>query len=140
MQVSKNFKLEEFYSSQTARQMGINNTPDLEAVVNLTRLCDNVMQVIRNHFAAPVYISSAYRCKKLNDAIGGALNSQHLTGQAADFTVGGNSVSEVFRWCKANLDYDQLILEKGLWVHISFNLYKNRHESLIYDGISYKKA
>lgn len=137
MLITKNFKLEEFYYSETASQLKIDNTPDIAAVINITRLCDNVMQKIREHFNAPVFISSAYRCEALNNALGGVKNSQHLCGQAADFTVSGYSVMQVFQWCKENLEFDQLIIEKNLWIHISFNYFKNRHDVLSFDGAKY---
>ena len=137
MKISKNFEFEEFCFSQTALQLNIDNKPDTAAIINITRLCDNVMQKIRDHFQAPVLISSAFRCEKLNNAVGGAKNSQHLSGQAVDFTVQGYSIQQVFLWCKDNLLFDQLILEKNLWVHISFNYFYNRREVLRYDGSKY---
>ena len=140
MQLTKNFTLEEFYTSQTANQMNINNLPTLEAVVNLTRLADNVMQKIRDHFNMPVTISSGYRCPSLNAILGGASTSQHLKGMACDFTVKGYTIKQAFDWCKTNLIYDQLINEENKWVHISFNHFANRQEVLMYDGNVYKKV
>jgi hypothetical protein len=86
-------------------------------------------------------ISSGFRCVKLNNAIGGVPNSQHVTGRACDFTVKGYTVKQVFDWCRnpANgLVFDQLINEKNQWVHISFNINANRKETLVYDGKIYK--
>jgi len=45
------------------------------------------LQNIRNHFNAPVIINSGYRCYKHNKAVGGAVNSRHMRGQAADIAV-----------------------------------------------------
>lgn len=45
------------------------------------------LQLIRNHFGKPVYITSGYRCGKHNAAIGGSANSLHIQGRAADFTI-----------------------------------------------------
>lgn len=140
MQLTKNFTLEEFYISETAKAKKIDNTPTPEAVVNITRLCDNVIQKIREHFRQPVLISSGFRCIRLNTAIGGASSSQHIKGQAVDFVVKGFSVEQVFEWCKHNLRYDQLIQEKGQWVHISFNINSNRQEALRFDGVRYVKV
>ncbi len=139
MQLTKNFMLSEFYTSETAKQMKINNLPPIECVVNITRLADNVMQKIRDHFKMPVAISSGYRCVSLNSILGGASTSQHIKGMAADFTVKGYTIKQVFDWCKENLIYDQLINEKNQWVHISFNIFENRKEALFYDGGTYIK-
>lgn len=45
------------------------------------------LQKIRDHFGKPVTINSAYRCKKHNASVGGAVCSKHLYGMAADIKV-----------------------------------------------------
>lgn len=143
MQLSEYFKLEEFTKSDTARQKGINNTPDMRSIVNIVRLHDNVLYKLRKNLGHPVIITSGYRSKALNLAVGGAANSQHLSGEAADFTVQGQSNQAVFNWCKKNLIFDQLILEQSgnaQWVHISFKLSGNRSQSLKFDGKNYYSA
>lgn len=134
MKLSKYFTLEEFTCSDTAKKKGIDNTPTTEVIVNIVRLHDNVVNRIRKCFGVPVIITSGYRSKKLNQAIGGSSTSQHCKGQACDFTVQGQSLISMFNWCKKNLVYDQLILEPN-WLHISFNIDNNRRQSLKYvDG------
>ena len=71
-------------------------------------------------------ISSGYRSKELNKAIGGATTSQHLLGQAIDIDMDGtpNGVTNkmVFDYIKAHLNFDQLINEFDYsWVHVSYN-------------------
>ncbi len=139
MQLTKNFTYEEFYASDTALKKNINNTPPTSAVVNIVRLADNCMQKIRNHFGVAVIITSGYRCPRLNSAVGGAAKSQHTTGEACDFVVKGVSIEKVIAWCRGNLEFDQLINEKGQWVHISFSSTKNRREVLKFDGKNYSK-
>jgi uncharacterized protein YcbK (DUF882 family) len=46
---------------------------------------------IRKYFAAPVTVNSGCRCADYNRKIGGAANSQHLLGRAADIAVKGAS-------------------------------------------------
>ena len=48
-----------------------------------------MLEAIREHFGKPVVISSACRCPAHNEAVGGAPNSQHKLGRAADIVVGG---------------------------------------------------
>ena len=45
------------------------------------------LQIIREHFAKPVYINSAYRTSEHNKAVGGVSNSQHVLGKAADIRI-----------------------------------------------------
>lgn len=138
--LSQYFYLEEFTKSDTARSKGIKNTPDNDALINIVRLHDNVMYKIRKNLGHPVIITSGFRTKALNTAVGGVANSQHLTGEAADFVVEGQTNEAIFNWCKKNLDYDQLILEQAgaaQWIHISFKFTGNRKQSLKYNGKNY---
>ena len=140
MKLSVHFTLEEMTKSQTASRKGIDNTPTQEVVENLKLLCENVLEKIRNHFGRPLTVNSGYRGPKLNKAIGGAKNSQHMTGQAADIEIAGMDNKILFCWIRDNLDYDQLILEfhkEGVpdsgWVHVSWNSSGNRKQVLTID-------
>lgn len=59
------------------------------------------LQTIRNHFNAPVKITSAYRCPTHNKKVGGASASKHMLGDAADIIVTGHSPSEVARYAES---------------------------------------
>ncbi len=101
---------------------------------NLKALCENVLQPLRNHLGCPVIITSGYRCELLNEKIGGAPNSQHIKGQAADIIVPQRNMKEVFNYIKMTLPYDQLLFESGksgIWIHVSFCPNGcNRHQSV----------
>jgi len=126
MQLTKNFFLHEFIKSPTALRLGINNYPDEKVVKNLKRLCEKVLQPVRDHFDRPVVITSGYRSPLLNKHVGGAPNSQHTTGEAADFYIPGIDNLQVASWIKDNLIFDQLILEyyqggNSGWIHVSYS-------------------
>lgn len=53
------------------------------------------LQKMRNHFKKPIIINSGYRCFSHNKAVGGAVNSRHTRGQAADIVVKGVSPRKV---------------------------------------------
>lgn len=128
MQLSKNFWLREFTQSQTALRRNIDNTPGPIEIENLNRLCDFVLQPVRNYFGRSVVINSGYRSPALNRAIGGAKKSQHVLGQAADIEIPGIPNKDVAVWIRDNLNFDQLILEfydptegpASGWVHVSY--------------------
>lgn len=133
--ISEHFTLFDVCNSSTALIKGIDNRPTAQVVTNATALIKNVLEKARGHFNSPVIVNCMYRCPTLNKAVGGATDkqgkptSQHCYGQAADITVKGHSVKEVFDYIKKNLIFDQLINE-GTWIHISFSLVKNRRQSL----------
>jgi zinc D-Ala-D-Ala carboxypeptidase len=128
MQLSKNLSLAEVIRSETAKRRGISNMPTPEHIENFKLLAEKVFQPIRDHFGVPIRISSGYRSKELNTAIGGSLSSQHCQGEAIDIDMDGTTVTnaEIFNYIKDNLNFDQLIWEFGTdtnpdWVHVSYD-------------------
>jgi hypothetical protein len=127
MQLSKNLALAEVTRSETAKRKGISNMPTPEHLENFKKLAENVFQPIREHFGVPIHISSGYRSKALNTAVGGSLSSQHCTGEAIDIDMDGTSITnaQIFHFIKDNLNFDQMIWEFGTdtnpdWVHVSY--------------------
>ena len=57
-----------------------------------------ILERVRQHFGAPVTITSGNRCETYNRDIGGARNSQHKISRAADIVVAGVSPATVFAW------------------------------------------
>ena len=128
MKLSNNFTLAELCNSATGKRLGIQNVPGKEEIKNLELLAKNILQPIRDHFDAPIHIISGYRSPLLNKKVGGAKNSQHLFGQAADIDNDNTKVSnaDIFNFIKDNLKFDQLIWEFGTdnnpeWVHVSYS-------------------
>jgi len=129
MKLSEHLSLSEVIRSESAKRRGISNMPTAEHIENFKLLAEKVFQPIREHFRCPIHISSGYRSKELNAAIGGSLTSQHCQGEAIDIDMDGtpNGVTNrmVFDYIKDNLEFDQLIYEFGDsnnpdWVHVSY--------------------
>jgi zinc D-Ala-D-Ala carboxypeptidase len=129
MKLSEHLNLSEVTKSDTAKRKGISNEPTPEHLENFKKLAENIFEPIRKHFNQPIFISSGYRSKELNTAIGGSLTSQHCSGEAIDIDMDGrsNTVTNkaVFDYIKGNLNFDQLIWEFGTdsnpdWVHVSY--------------------
>lgn len=131
----KYFTLNELTRSDTAKRMGINNTPGTEVAANLKLLVEKVLDPLRQAWGAPIVVSSGYRCPELNKAVKGAANSQHLLGQAADIHTLNDTVADNRRLFqlvqKLKLPYDQLIDEYGYnWIHVSYTSQGNRRQIL----------
>lgn len=138
MKLSEHLDLAEVTRSESAKRKGISNEPTVEHLENFKKLAEHIFEPIRNHFNVPIHISSGYRSKALNAAIGGASSSQHCLGQAIDIDMDGSSSGVtnkmVFDFIKANLNFDQMIWEFGNdnnpdWVHVSYSD-RNRKEIL----------
>jgi zinc D-Ala-D-Ala carboxypeptidase len=121
MKLGENFSLDEFTHTTT----GLDNIPTPEVIESLKALVTNILQPLRTAIGKPMVITSGYRSKAVNDAVGGASSSQHSKGQAADFHVAGMTNQQLIDKIRAlKLPYDQLIdeqLDGGQWVHVSFN-------------------
>lgn len=60
-----------------------------------------VLQSIRSYFGKTVTINSAYRTPEYNKNVGGASQSQHCYGTAADIVVKGVSPAEVAKYARS---------------------------------------
>jgi hypothetical protein len=131
MNLTAHFTLEELTRSDYATRHGIDNSPTADVLANLYVLADGLERV-RSVLDHPVWVSSGYRCPKVNAGLGGARYSQHMQGLAADIHSTYGAPREV---CEAILDaedfieFDQLIFE-GDWTHISFAPGKPRGQVL----------
>jgi len=137
MDLSEFFTLDEMTVSQTAVRRGLDNNPDAEALQSLKFLCSWCLDQVRGRLERPVNVSSGFRSRLVNQSVGGAAKSQHLVGEAADFRVAGYTPRQAFELIRKleGLDFDQLILEYGRWIHISYTVRRpNRREVWDFDG------
>jgi uncharacterized protein YcbK (DUF882 family) len=130
MNLSPHFTLDELTHTDHRE---IDNSPTQDEINNLQQLANFLEEVKTVLGGKPIMISSGFRCKALNDAVGSKDTSQHRTGFAADFRVPGMTPDEVVRTIVASgIGYDQIIREFDRWTHISV-ADKPRKQALIID-------
>ena len=126
----KYFTIKELTRSTTAQLRGIDNTPPQQVINNLTARVDNVLDLLREAWGAPIHVNSGYRCPALNKAVGGVPASQHLLGEAADITAGSKTKNQRLYVLlhQLNLPVDQAINEHDFsWIHVSYGPRHRRH-------------
>lgn len=123
------FTFDEMTASDKARELGIDNTPPAWARQNIVALVQNILDPLREAFGKPIYVTSGYRCPRLNVAVGGVANSNHMKGLAADIRATGKyqidreenrRLYDLAR--QLRLPVKELLWEKGgSWIHISLD-------------------
>jgi len=123
----KHFTISELLKSDTALKHSLWNGAPKEAEENLRSLVEQVLDPLREQYGKPIRVTSGYRCPKLNNLVGGAPNSQHMRGEAADI-VANNPEDNLLlgRLIEALGKFDQLIYEQcdkhgnPRWIHVSY--------------------
>ena len=150
MKLSKYFSLEEFTRSDTAKKLGIDNTPSPEHIANMAEFAADILDTLRENWGSPIIISSGYRGFYLNKAVKGSSTSAHCYGLAADLIPANGDIKGFKKFvpkCLAwsNKKFDQFIDEtntKGSeWVHIGYKDRKGRQRNqklMTKDGKNYK--
>ena len=138
----KHFSLSELTRSETARKLGLGNTPSAEHAANLEMLVAQLLDPLREAWAVrcaneqwgtpALNVTSGYRGPELNKAVGGTATSAHCVGYAADLVPANGRLAEFKAFCRDWLrgkPFDQMISEDenaaGVprWIHIG---YKNQ--------------
>ena len=154
--LSPHFTLGEMTKSNSHPE--VYNIPSHEAIANLKRLCGWLEELRKRYneryvveispratlgrddkgVEEPIRINSGYRSPQLNRKIGGAANSNHLTGCACDIKVAG--MEQALRYATILLDYadeskqefDELLIERNrygaIWVHFAVRPSNNRRK------------
>ena len=132
--ISPNFKLGEFTRSKYPE---VYNIPSHEAIANMKRLCV-WLEVLRDKVGHPIVINSGYRSPQLNRKVGGAANSNHLTGCAVDIRTSGYEqaicyAAILINYAKESVqEFDELLIDKNrygaVWLHFAVRPKENRHK------------
>lgn len=92
-----------------------------------------MLQQIRDLVNVPMSITSAYRCPDHNEKVGGAKNSQHKLGSAADLQAKGVKPQDLHA-AILDLVSAKRIPEGGLGLYNSFVHYDIRPQKARWNG------
>ena len=143
--INTNMKLSEHFTlaELTKTSVMIENVPNEAQVNNLKRVCQ-WLERLRSKRNEPIIINSGYRSPQVNKAVGGAPNSNHLTGCAVDIHVSG--MEQLIRYAAILLDisderqedFDELLLERSprgtYWLHFAVRPFGNRRRINLIKG------
>ena len=129
---------------KTSAKTADGNIPSHVHIEDLKRLC-RWLERLRKRWNElygegddPIIINSGYRSPAVNKAVGGAQNSNHLTGCAADIRCLG--IEQALRYATILLDisdesredFDELLLERSprgtYWLHFAVRSSGNRRK------------
>ena len=134
--ISKDFSYREFEASVIANKNDICNVITTTSVRDaIYQLVIEVLQPLRDAWGEPLHINSGYRCKELNELVGGVPTSQHVNGEAADIAA-DNPYELACLARNLKLPYDQMILYPT-FVHFSHKLNGEQRGQILYNK-SYK--
>lgn len=130
--ISKDFSYKEFEVSAKADEKHICNViVSFDVRDSIKALVETVLQPLRDAWGKPLHINSGFRCKELNDLVGGVPASQHCLGEASDVAC-DNPVELARLAVKLKLPFDQMILYPT-FVHFSHKLKGEQRGQILYN-------
>jgi hypothetical protein len=93
----KSLTLDDFLKTNTK----IPNNIPYNLLPNIIRCVKEILIPLDIHFINypfPYYISSCYRSPKVNEAVGGAISSDHLQALALDLAAKPHHISKLYDW------------------------------------------
>jgi len=123
LNISQHFTLGEFVPTDRAGFLRLDAWGRTKAITNFGKVAHQ-LERLRRDLAEPIKITSGWRSKEHNRAIGGAVNSDHMSGLAVDFTIDGLAPRAIYEHCllmhqQGDLGFDQLI---GYTAHVHIGM------------------
>lgn len=114
VKVATNFTVDEFACN------------DGSDVVFISPELVTILQKVRTHFGRAVKINSAYRTPAYNKKVGGATNSQHMQGIAADIKINGVAPKKIAAYLETLIPNKGGIGIYSTFVHVDVRSKKSR--------------
>lgn len=127
--LSPHFSLREMLVTKTGLSNVHYGPSDID---NLRTLCRDVLEPIREFATAPIIVTSGYRDYLVNKAVGGAKNSEHMYGRAADIHCDMLSAQSLFTLIRSHVSAGDIhvgqciLYPKSHFVHVS--IYSPHHQ------------
>lgn len=123
LNISRNFTLGEFVPEDRAAFLRLDAWARTKAITNFGKIA-YALEAIRKDLSEPIHITSGWRSKEHNRSVGGAVNSDHMSGLAVDFNVDNLQPRAVYEHCclmqvQGALHFDQLI---GYTAHVHIGM------------------
>ena len=118
------FTLKEMTKSSMAKTYQIDNEPKEDFITENLKKTMYILDLVRVYIGEPIYINSGYRCKKLNEIVGGVSNSMHTKGLAADFrTLNISHLDTIFEFLKKNKNKFQIkeLIRYKNFIHVAIS-------------------
>lgn len=88
--------MKELLYSRVARERNLLNVPERDSILDALETVRIRLDVLRRVMGVPLYVTSGYRCRELNSAVGGVRNSLHMKGLAADICVNDRYMQQMW--------------------------------------------
>lgn len=140
----KYFTIEECSVSASYPKLVVVPKEGTTEYANLKNLIEKLLDPVREKLGKPIRVTSGYRPPRLNKAVGGASNSNHLYGFAADIHTGNDgtdNINIVKAVLELKIPFDEVICEGSVfnkegelvscrWVHVALRQTNNRKKLL----------
>jgi len=128
MQLTPHFSIEELIASESAARAGIDNSPPKSLMPSLLIVAQGLEAVRSLLGGRSIHVTSGFRCPKLNALVGGAPNSAHMKGLAADIICPefGTPLQICQAVAASGVAFNQVIHEFGHWCHVEFCIPPNQ--------------
>lgn len=149
----KNFSLREMTRSETAEKQNIQNLPKDTEMENMVFVMHELQNVRDYFYDRPIIVTSGFRSKELNKAVGGAANSLHMKGKAADIqpVVKGNGEMGMLAYAvEARMSMDSSMISKVIledvggrkWIHVEVEREQEKLKEVLWiqDGVLMAKV
>ena len=145
LKITEHFTFNEMTNTSHKDLLPQNRAEGVGSLQNICAVCSE-LEKVRAFTAKPIRITSGFRCKALNDRVGGAETSDHLDGSAADFVPVGfkdpHGLRAIFDWCLENVDFSEIVYEcptgRKPWIHLARPKVGKVKEVWVWNGKSYE--